>query len=52
MPPVPWFTALAGARLYVTVPTVSIRTRYETVRDIKSGYWTTFIKFNKLIGLT
>ena len=50
MPPVPWFTALAGARLYVTVPTVSIRTRYGTA--IESGYWTPFIKLMKLIGLT
>ena len=52
MPPVPWFTALAGARLYVTVPTVMIRARHGTVRAIESWYWTTFIKLRNLIGLT
>ena len=33
---VPWFTALADARLYVTVTTVNIRARYGTGRTIKS----------------
>ena len=37
MPLIPWFTAVTGACLYVTVITVRIRTRNGTVRSIKSG---------------
>ena len=39
---IPWFTALAGARLYVTVTTVRIRTWIVTGKSIKSRIWTAY----------